>query len=93
MAADPYRIFLEETDQKRAMLATLWPALHDALAPPPGSSRQISCPICRDRYPNEPAPIVGRLTRNGHPACRRCLDQLATRPGGWPLKLLAPGET
>lgn len=95
MPGDPYRIFREAGGSKQEILKTLWADLYEALMPPPdaAATRQIPCPICRDRYPNEPAPIVARLTRNGHPACRQCIDNLADRPGGWPLKLLSPGET
>ena len=82
------RIFREGSSQQQENIKLIWPALYDALYVPAGSvSRDWPCPMCRTRYPNEPAPpVVGRLTYNGHPACRGCIDELADRPGGWPLK-------
>lgn len=88
-SGDPFKIFREAGSSKQETLQLVWPELYDALfVPAVGAvARQFPCPICKGRYPNEsPPPIVGRLTYNGHPACRGCLDELADRPGGWPLE-------
>lgn len=94
MPGDPYKVFREASNQKREALKAFWAELYGVLmaAAVEHNSRPIKCPMCATRYPNEPAPIAGRLTRNGHPACRRCLDELADPPQGWPLRLLEPGE-
>lgn len=88
MASDPFKVFREGSSQQQENIRLIWPELYDALFVPVGSgpAREFPCPICSIRYPNETAPpIVGRLTYNGHPACRGCIEQHADRPGGWPL--------
>lgn len=96
MSADPFRIFREASSVRQENLKIVWPELYDCLARAGSATqaaRQVKCAMCAHRYPNEPAPAVGRTRRNGQPACASCLAELADRPGGWPLRLLGPGES
>jgi hypothetical protein len=92
--SDPFRIF-EQGRSKQETLKMLWPELYECLAKldVPQADRVIRCPVgtCGSgRTPGVGGRAVGRLTRNGTPACRAHLDKLADRPGGWPMKTEYP---
>lgn len=88
MPADPFRIFAGASSAKQEILKNLWPELYEALAKldQPEAERVITCVIGSCPYTNPRPRAVGRLTRNGHPACRAHIAKMADRVGGWPLK-------
>jgi len=93
VAGDPFRIFREAGSARQENLKILWPELYSALALPAGSSKpNINCVVHSTRYPgeHEVLPAVGRLTLNGQPACRRCIEALSDRVSGYPLELTDP---
>lgn len=83
MPGDPYRIFREESQSKRETLKLLWPELYDALMPPATARYAWNCALHGDR---QGPPVVGRLWRNGTPACAACIRRACDKPGGYPLE-------
>lgn len=81
--ADPKAVFLNGTDGQRTSLEMIWAELYNALVPPTGEPSTWGCALGGHE---EHAPVVGRLYRNGTPACVRHIATSADRPGGWPLK-------
>lgn len=87
---DPYAVF-RDNPRRQATLKTLWPELYEALGggtpagPPP--ERVLPCVIapCCDRTPRVRA--VARTAQYGPSACAAHVQQLADRPGGWPLNV------
>jgi hypothetical protein len=86
---DPREVYRQGSEHQRSLLLKIWPAMHAAVAPSNDEAEPArnvlcvigSCPFTR------PRPVaVGRLTRNGHPACRAHIAKLANRLGGWPLE-------
>lgn len=71
----------------RNTLRMLWPDLHAALMPAK-AERHWGCAL--GGHGHAYAPVVGRLWRNGAPACQAHIDSNATRPGGWPLERISP---
>lgn len=93
MGADPFRLFADDPG-KQAALKIVWPELHDALARVGQPDEVVRACVLGDCAPDMAAALgvprrraVGRVTRNGHPACRHHIH-LADRPGGWPLKII-----
>jgi hypothetical protein len=89
--ADPREIFKADPSRQET-LKILWPELYDALIPRAVDGEPlIPCSLgdCGVIFqPGTPRnKAVGRLYRNGTPACRHHIH-LADRPGGWPLKRL-----
>ncbi len=88
MAGDPFKVFMDAPDSHREMLKTLWPELYASLAPASDTVRPLTCVLGSCPF-TKPRPVaVGRITRNGHPACRKHIATAADRVGGWPLKLI-----
>jgi hypothetical protein len=93
--ASPSRIFAEGGTSKQETLKMIWPELYEALAgivAGQQSSRVLFCVLGDCGISKRGRIAVGRITRNGTPACAYCIGQMASRPGGWPLKLLGPDD-
>jgi hypothetical protein len=88
--ADAREVFRNGSDARRQSLGRFWPELYNALAGlgsdgKPVETRSVWCVVGSVEHLKARVPAVGRLARMGHPACAEHIEQLADRPGGWPL--------
>lgn len=90
--SDPFSVFGAATDGKRELLKTVWPELYTSLARLDTPRPEVRCVSATHRLlkHDDRPPAVGRIVRNGAPACRRCIDSMSARPGGYPLQLTDP---
>jgi hypothetical protein len=90
------KVFRDD-EARQETLAIVWPELHEALVGPPavgGDEGPIRVCSMGEHSPSAgvagPRPLaVGRVGRNGHPACRRHLDEFGD---AHPLRWLRAGE-
>lgn len=92
MPSDPFKVFREGSAQQRENIKMIWPDLYQALALPAGSKPNVTCAVCSGGPEHKRMPAVGRLTLNGTPACRDCINAISQRAGGYPLELIDPRE-
>lgn len=85
MSGDPFQVYRNGRDRQKENLRVMWAELAAALEPDKQVVRPAPCAAAFDC----PRPGVGRLRRNGTPACEEHI-KLSSRRGGWPLKLLPP---
>lgn len=96
MPGDPFAIF-REGGSRRETLKVIWPELYECLAGIGAFAkpRNLYCVIgecSKAAKARAGVPAAGRLTVNGHPACKHHLHALADIPGGWPLRRLDSDE-
>ena len=88
MPGDPFKVFAGDPSRQES-LKIVWPELYDTLAKAGEQDGPIPCSLGDCGVIDQPGvprrKAVGRIYRNGTPACRHHIA-LADRPGGWPLK-------
>lgn len=91
--SDPFRIFADGRDGQRDGLARFWPELYESLArlDVPTAERNVPCALGMAHPKSEPRKAIGRISRNGTPACKDCFARLRERPV-YPLELQGPEE-
>lgn len=90
--SDPFAIFAAALDSKQGMLLTIWPELHNCLArlDGPTEERVLWCAVFAAHPVGTKRKATGRITENGHPACRDCIDAACDIIFGYPLKRVKP---
>lgn len=91
--SDPYAIFADGRDAQREALASFWPELYESLArlDQPAAARNIPCGVAIAHPVSERRKAIGRVSRNGTPACEDCFVRLRDRPVH-PLELQPPKD-
>lgn len=87
---DAQQVYDEAGDNRRDLLARVWPDLNAALRvahEQASSNRIILCTLSHNEPPRPEA--TGRLTLNGHAACPQHLKG-SSRRGGFPLQRVDP---
>lgn len=91
--SDPHKIFADGRDGQREGLKSFWPDLYESLArlDQPAAARNIPCGVAMAHPASDKRQAIGRVSRNGTPACKDCFVRLRDRPV-YPLELQGPRD-
>jgi hypothetical protein len=85
---DAHEVYAHGDDRQRKLIASVWPDLGAVMEAARTAAMSTRVTICALAPHAPPVTADGRVTPNGHPACRSCL---AGRRA-YPLQLQDPRE-